>query len=315
MAAIDFNQGDDLSDLLGGPASPTPRALPQDPQLARIREEKVGVVETCPKCRGTGRFTSYSGRTLGQCFACKGAGSKTYKNDAATRAANREKAQERKERQGASRWDVFAQAHAVEAAWIVEQAPRFDFAAKMRDAIEKYGDLTPGQLAAVQRGVARSEAWKAERAQKASQAAAAAQQAPALTFPNLRAAFDGLVAKGAKKAQMTFEDVNISLASMSGRNPGALYVKVKGEYAGKIVGTTFRGFNAKPELMAALAVIEADPQGAVKAQAEKTAKRLAEAQERGESISIPCGCCGIMLTDPESIRRGIGPICAGKWGF
>ena len=33
------------------------------------------------------------------------------------------------------------------------------------------------------------------------------------------------------------------------------------------------------------------------------------------TLSIPCGCCGIMLTNPESIRRGIGPICAGKWGF
>lgn len=27
-----------------------------------------------------------------------------------------------------------------------------------------------------------------------------------------------------------------------------------------------------------------------------------------------CGCCGRELTDPESIRQGIGPICADKFG-
>lgn len=33
------------------------------------------------------------------------------------------------------------------------------------------------------------------------------------------------------------------------------------------------------------------------------------------TMSIPCGCCGLTLTNPESIARGIGPTCAGKWGF
>lgn len=28
-----------------------------------------------------------------------------------------------------------------------------------------------------------------------------------------------------------------------------------------------------------------------------------------------CSCCGAMLTNPESIERGIGPICAEKYGF
>jgi hypothetical protein len=28
-----------------------------------------------------------------------------------------------------------------------------------------------------------------------------------------------------------------------------------------------------------------------------------------------CACCGIELTDPKSIERGIGPICAEKWGL
>jgi hypothetical protein len=28
-----------------------------------------------------------------------------------------------------------------------------------------------------------------------------------------------------------------------------------------------------------------------------------------------CSCCGRELTDPVSIEAGIGPICAGRFGF
>src|SRR5262245_51692353 len=94
-----FPASDDLSQVI----SAAPRqGLPQDPQLARIRDQQTGVVEPCPKCRGTGRFVGYTGRLLGPCFACKGAGKKTFANTAPVRAANRQKAADRKARQQAS---------------------------------------------------------------------------------------------------------------------------------------------------------------------------------------------------------------------
>lgn len=39
---------------------------------------------------------------------------------------------------------------------------------------------------------------------------------------------------------------------------------------------------------------------------------LAEAEEFGVRFGV-CGECGRTLTNEESIRRGIGPICAGKY--
>jgi len=194
-------------------------------------------------------------------------------------------------------------------AWMQAKRDSFAFAGSMLEAVQKYGDLTANQFAAVAKCVARD-------AEKAAQRATVAQQTASVGFPNLRAIFDGIVAKGARKAQMTLGDVNVSLASLSGRNPGALYVKDAGEYAGKIVGTTFKpAFAAKADLLGRLQEIEADPQAAVVKQAKLTAERLAAAQANGETLSLPCGCCGLTLTDPVSVARGIGPICAGKWGF
>ena len=75
-APIDFAAGDDLSDFLGG-AVVAP-ALPTAPEYARIRETVPEFTETCPACRGSGNFVSYTGRVVGNCFKCKGAGKRTF---------------------------------------------------------------------------------------------------------------------------------------------------------------------------------------------------------------------------------------------
>lgn len=38
---------------------------------------------------------------------------------------------------------------------------------------------------------------------------------------------------------------------------------------------------------------------------------LDEAKEFGQQFGVCC-CCGKLLTDPESVAAGIGPVCAGK---
>jgi len=308
---------DSLDDIFPADPVSAPRALPPGNEWDRIRAldgaapVAKAFVEKCPKCRGSGRFISYSGRALGPCFACKGKGEREFKTAPTVRAAARDRAAA----QPLKNWDAFRLSHPAEAEFIDLKINDLrcpegyrEILTSFRGAVGKYGELTGKQLAVVQRGVEREEEFKAKRAVTA--------QAPKAEFPNLRAAFQVLIDKGVRKAQMTYGDINVSLASLNGKNPGALYVKDGADYAGKIVGTVFsKAYGAKADLVERLLVVEADPKAAVMKHAKDTAERLAAAEARGEKISLPCGCCGIELTNPVSIARGIGPICAGKWGF
>jgi hypothetical protein len=77
---------------------------------------------------------------------------------------------------------------------------------------------------------------------------------------------------------------------------------------GKAEDETVTGFGARiraagldaADILAALDEFEADPAAALKAHGIATGS---------------CGCCGRELTDPESIERGIGPICWERGGF
>lgn len=46
------------------------------------------------------------------------------------------------------------------------------------------------------------------------------------------------------------------------------------------------------------------------AEIEKDPKAAAERYGKAQGV---CGMCGRKLTDPDSINRGIGPVCAGKF--
>lgn len=138
-------------------------------------------------------------------------------------------------------------------------------------------------------------------------------------YPNIRAAFDAVERRGLKKAQITIGDINISLARTGSRNPGALYVKHMGEYVGKMERDKPLLFGVKchsPQTVVRLLdAIEPDPIAAITAQAKTDADRVAEMVAAGLEPIVPCCCCGIYLTDPESRSRGIGPICAARWGL
>jgi hypothetical protein len=302
--SIDFNSGDDLSDLIGGAAPTTPRALPQDETFVRIRATVPEIVESCPKCRGTGRFVSYSGRLLGPCFACKGVGSKSFKNSAPVRAANREKAANRKVVQGDTNMTHYAEKGQVEAArvaWILAKGDTFGFAAAMHEAVRKYSNLTAGQEAAIDRCMA-SDAERASR--KATAAQQTVSASPAVSYPQIRAFLQAAKGKGLKAPGFGAGRIALSMAKDGSRNPGAVYVKWDGNYAGKIdLAGVYRpvgDFGGNAELAAALALIEADPKAWTKTVGIETGS---------------CACCGLTLTDPTSIARGIGPICWDKWGF
>lgn len=210
--------------------------------------------------------------------------------------------------------EPFITAHPAVWAWLKESAPTFDFAASLQSAVLRYGALTPKQLAAAEKCAAKLAAKKvADLPMQNSDLTdvfglefdtpviAAPTPKPTMKTDRLTAAFDAAKAKGLKRPVLRFEQFQASLAPATGRNPGAIYIKANGEYVGKIAANgEFFSRNCEPELRAAIEAAIADPLAAAIAFGRRTGQ---------------CSCCGRELTNGESIDRGIGPICADKFGM
>lgn len=137
-------------------------------------------------------------------------------------------------------------------------------------------------------------------------------------YPNILAAFARVERTGMKRASLRIGDVSIAHAGPASRNPGALYVKWNGEYVGKLERdkalVLSHKFHSPKTALAALDRIEIDPLAAIVAQAKTDAERVREAVAAGLEPHVACCCCGADLSDPVSRERGIGPICAARWG-
>ena len=113
---------DSLDDLLNSPVGEVRTAIhASESYIAK------DFSETCPKCRGTGRFVSYSGRSLGQCFACKGAGKHTFKTSPEARAKSRTSAADRKANKKAEAVRDFQTTNPDVCAWINAKSCYFRF--------------------------------------------------------------------------------------------------------------------------------------------------------------------------------------------
>jgi hypothetical protein len=93
---------------------------------------------------------------------------------------------------------------------------------------------------------------------------------------------------------------------LTGKNQGAIYVKARENklYLGKIQKSIF-------ELSRD---IKDWNDGWAKSLVEELTNPEASALEYGREFGV-CSICGRMLTNPESIRLAIGPICGGRAGF
>ena len=116
--------------------------------------------------------------------------------------------------------------------------------------------------------------------------------------------FAAAIENGLKRPTFRFGNIKLSLASATSINFGAVYVKREGEYAGKVQDGVFRPVAATARegkaIAESLATIAADP--------------LEAAREYGRATGY-CACCGRLLTAAESVGRGVGPICAERWGL
>lgn len=293
-----FDFGDSLDDVFGGVAAPAPAPAPvvedEDEHEPAPREYQ----ENCRKCNGRGKFVSYTGRVVGNCFACEGRGFRTYKNSSVDRAKAREQRAARVERVKAEGVEAFAQAYPLVWAWIEAKRERFDFARAMRDAVEKFGSLTEKQLETCERLRLADEE---RNAKFAAERAAREAAAPVVEIDRLMAAFDAARESGLKHPKMRFKGFVASPAPATGKNLGAVYLKDGETYLGKIVGGRFQASRDCDETRrAAIVATMADPLAAAVAYGRRTGS---------------CSICARELTNAESIERGIGPICAEKFGF
>jgi len=291
----------------------------QGPEMVSVAKAQAGpeFIEVCPKCRGTGRFTSYSGRVLGECFACKGAGKRSFKSSSATRAKGRERAAVARVnaaeiiRNAATAW---VEANPAEAKWLAEAGARnaqrggtFTFPQDVLNKLWQYGSVTDGQLAAVRKLMARDADRAAERV----------AAAPAIDATKIEEAFKVAVDRAKRKGQkgvfkkplkLTSSDElgKITLAFRPGSEGSVwadmLFVKsVDDRKLGYIKGgKLFRKFDCTDAEAAAITEVAQDPETAVVA--------FAKAWSR-------CGICHQTLLNDVSIARGIGPVCASKFGF
>jgi hypothetical protein len=275
--------------------APVDMAVAAQQRFTKAKDSAV-FASPCKRCGGTGRFTFYSGMA-GQCFLCKGEGKQFFKSSAEDRAAAREKAQARKERALADNVDSFAQAHPEAWGWMLAN-PQFEFASSMADTVRKYGSLTDRQMAAVEKCVASSKArLEAREAERIARVA----NAPVVDATGLEQAFSKARDAGLLRPKITMGGMLVKPAPAHGANAGALYVTEHGQYLGKVMGGRFlKVRECSDEQATKVAALINDPKAAAEAYGKETGV---------------CCICSRTLTNDGSIERGIGPICAEKFGW
>jgi hypothetical protein len=265
-----------------------------------LAKEKELYKESCTSCHGSGRFVGWSSYGK-ECFACEGRGFKEFKTSpeyrkarAAKTAANKASAaRDKMVAQNAWRAD-----HPDVIAWVNGQDGRFDFGTAMANALQQYGTLTENQVAAIRRCIARDADYKAQREEKLK---AAAEVAPQVNASKLEDAFRIAKGKGLKWPKIKIAGVKISPASETSANAGALYVKEGETYLGKVFGGRFlKSRDCGAEQEGIVVNLINDPKGYAEAYGLRTGQ---------------CCICSRELTNKESIDRGIGPICAEKFGW
>lgn len=302
------NYADDFSDMADDDIGHVPSAaeLAKMPKSKRFeKREPTDRAETlysepCGACKGQGVFVTYTGRLGGRCFRCDGKGVLTFKTPKAKRDANKIKSAERRERTKTENLASFEAEYPQIAAWWTDST--FEFAISLRESVQKYGSLTPGQLTAALKCVAKFGAQA-----DAKRVAEAAREAGAklVDISPIAEAFERARRKGLRHPKMYLlgNDTRLvfSRAPDTGKNAGAIYVKANGgdeagTYLGKVQhGKFFSSRECTPTLSSDVEAACADPENAAIAY--------------GKKFGI-CACCHRDLSDPVSVARGIGPVCA-----
>jgi len=201
--------------------------------------------------------------------------------------------------------EQWATDHAEEVAFLNERAPNSNFYASLQRGLAQWGSLSPNQLAAVHRDMARCAAATAPQA---AQSAPAQAPAPAVTLQPLHEAFDRASAAGIVHPRLRLGEFVFTPAKAESANPGAIYIKaakddngLPGAYLGKVLGGKFlKSRDCSDATQAVIVELSKDPKAAAIAYGKKFGR---------------CSVCARELTDEESVAAGIGPVCAKRYGF
>jgi len=239
-----------------------------------VSESKIArFEEKCAPCRGTGKFYSYTGRYVGPCFKCKGEGVCHFKTSPETRAKARERvinAKNRKATEKATKVLEWLDANPERAAFLRQT---WEFPRSLSESLGKFGSLTEGQVAAIDKCLA------TQAAREVADTAAG-----------------GIDISGLRTGLYLVKGVEFKIDNIQGEGRWNGWVFVK-ELDNKI-GSQRPGHTYKGKRKEHLVEILKDPKAAA----------VAYGRETGT-----CGCCGRTLTNPESIEAGIGPICASRF--
>lgn len=294
MESLNATGFDDMKDDLDAVYASSP--------VAQAIKEVTYFEQNCPKCTGSGMYYGASRYGM-QCFTCKGKGKLSFKTSPATRAKAKASAQRRavaKADAQAAKAQAWKEANPAETAWMESSAPRFEFAKAMLDALNKYGHLTEKQMATVQRLTVQS----AERqAQYQAERQAKAETAPEVSVEAIEVAFQTAKGSGIKFPKLRLDGFVFSPAGANSKNAGAVYIKNKedGVYLGKVMGgKLFTSRDCTAEAKDRIVAVATDPKQAA----------IAYGQRFGS-----CAVCGRELSDKDSVDRGIGPVCAERYGW
>lgn len=125
-------------------------------------------------------------------------------------------------------------------------------------------------------------------------------------FEGLFAAFEAAKSKGAKRLTLRFNGVSIK----PNRDNTVLWVTSQSE-------TEMGEYGMKPKYLGKVTPAGCDSRlsDTVKEIIMGAASDPLNAAIRYGKVSGSCSCCGRELTRKDSIERGIGPICAEKFGW
>lgn len=195
---------------------------------------------------------------------------------------------------------IFRRQKPAHFAWLTEKAAEGnEFAASCKARIEQGRELTPAQAGALDHAVNGPTTPGAGQPQ-------AAEQQPARTTVNVEPLVKALgtaFGAGLKTPFLITKGFKFKRAPMGGKNPGAIYVTTTqgGTYLGKIIGNELLPVReCSDEQRDAIVAVCVDPMKA--------------AIEYGKETGI-CACCARELTEELSVKSGIGPVCAKKYGF
>lgn len=287
----------DFDDLDTNPNAPKPQMTAEEiKQGAHIANGGEAVTSfACPKCGGRGyRVYGYVNITSYPCNYCRRTGKVTQKRvDNIERAIKADRTRQMNDGR-------FREEHAELIEALNKIREWHTFAASLLDQLDSGKRWSERQIEAAQRSVEKVEAKRQQ--QREERAKANDAKSGDVDISAITALFATATDNDIKRPVFRADGLTISKAPMHGRNAGALYVKSNDDlYLGKIVNGKFMAArDATADTLAKLQAVAADP----------TAEAIKYARRTGR-----CGCCGKTLVDPVSIRAGIGPICAQKWGL